>query len=173
MQLHLRLGEAMEMLLPIDPNPCLGELAYHFCQGAPIGDAGRGIRYSIEAGDRAIEVGAFEEAAELYQRGLDVLNELSPTDIERLAELRSKLDLAIELIKASRPVQPTAVSRLTPRELEVLGLIARGRSNKEIARHLHLAEKTVKAHVSSVLGKLGVADRTQAAVLAVRQSLDR
>jgi predicted ATPase len=64
MQLHLRLGEAMEMLLPIDPNPCLGELAYHFCQGAPIGDAGRGIRYSIEAGDRAIEVGAFEEAAD-------------------------------------------------------------------------------------------------------------
>jgi DNA-binding NarL/FixJ family response regulator len=58
---------------------------------------------------------------------------------------------------------------LTSREREVLEQIAGGRSNKEIARLLHVSEKTVKTHVSAVLAKLGVADRTQAALLAVRE----
>ena len=57
---------------------------------------------------------------------------------------------------------------LTGREREVLAELAQGRSNREIARALHVSEKTVKAHVSSVLAKLGVQDRTQAALLAVR-----
>ena len=61
---------------------------------------------------------------------------------------------------------------LTPRESEVLARIAEGRSNREIARLLGLSEKTVKAHVSSVLAKLGVQDRTQAAVYAVRHQGD-
>jgi DNA-binding NarL/FixJ family response regulator len=61
---------------------------------------------------------------------------------------------------------------LTGREREVLTLIADGRSNREIARHLHVAEKTVKAHVSAVLAKLGVQDRTQAALYAVRHGDD-
>ncbi|HTU73387.1 MAG TPA: response regulator transcription factor [Trebonia sp.] len=61
-----------------------------------------------------------------------------------------------------------SVDALTQREREVLEHITAGRSNREIARELHLSEKTVKAHVSSVLAKLGVQDRTQAAVLAVR-----
>ena len=60
---------------------------------------------------------------------------------------------------------------LTARELEVLRLIAAGRSNKEIARDLSVAEKTVKTHVSNVLSKLGVADRTQAALYAVQHGL--
>ena len=60
---------------------------------------------------------------------------------------------------------------LTPRELDVLTLIARGRSNKVIARELGVAEKTVKTHVSHILAKLGVSDRTQAALYAVKQGL--
>jgi NarL family two-component system response regulator LiaR len=60
---------------------------------------------------------------------------------------------------------------LTPRENEVLRLIARGLSNRLIARELALSEKTVKTHVSAVLAKLGVADRTQAALHAVRAGL--
>ena len=64
-----------------------------------------------------------------------------------------------------------AVDRLTAREREVLIEIGRGRSNREIARALALSEKTVKAHVSAVLAKLGVPDRTQAALLAVRAGL--
>ena len=61
------------------------------------------------------------------------------------------------------------IGALTGREREVLAEIADGRSNREIARRLRVSEKTVKTHVSSVLAKLGVADRTQAALLAVRQ----
>ncbi|MGW8890049.1 response regulator [Streptomyces sp. NPDC055749] len=59
-------------------------------------------------------------------------------------------------------------STLTEREREVLGLIADGRSNREIARALVLSEKTVKTHVSNILMKLDLADRTQAALWAVR-----
>jgi DNA-binding NarL/FixJ family response regulator len=60
------------------------------------------------------------------------------------------------------------LARLTERELDVLRLIAQGRANKEIARDLTLSEKTVKTHVSNILSKLGLSDRTQAALFAVR-----
>ena len=69
-----------------------------------------------------------------------------------------------------RPASPGAgLDALTSREREVLAELTHGRSNREIARALRIAEKTVKTHVSSVLAKLGVQDRTQAALLAVRQ----
>jgi NarL family two-component system response regulator LiaR len=60
---------------------------------------------------------------------------------------------------------------LTARELEVLALVARGRANKAIAFELGCAEKTVKTHVGNILGKLGLSDRTQAALYAVREGL--
>ena len=60
------------------------------------------------------------------------------------------------------------LAELTPREREVLALIGRGYANKRIALELSVAEKTVKTHVSHVLAKLGVADRTQAALYAAR-----
>ena len=61
-----------------------------------------------------------------------------------------------------------ALDTLTSREREVLAELTKGQSNREIARALRVSEKTVKAHVSAVLAKLGVQDRTQAALLAVR-----
>jgi DNA-binding NarL/FixJ family response regulator len=67
-------------------------------------------------------------------------------------------------------VRGSRADTLTAREREVLAGIADGKSNREIARSLRVSEKTVKAHVSAVLAKLGVQDRTQAAVYAVRHS---
>jgi DNA-binding NarL/FixJ family response regulator len=70
----------------------------------------------------------------------------------------------------ARSAAVAGLDALTAREREVLAQVAEGRSNREIARLLHMSEKTVKTHVSSVLAKLGVADRTQAALYAVRNS---
>jgi len=67
--------------------------------------------------------------------------------------------------------RPAAEEALTAREREVLQLIARGLPNKLIARDLEIAEKTVKTHVSSILSKLGLTDRTQAALYAVRHGM--
>jgi NarL family two-component system response regulator LiaR len=72
---------------------------------------------------------------------------------------------------ASRLLEELTTDPLTPREREVLALIGRGMANKVIARELAVSEKTVKAHVSSILAKLGVSDRTQAALYAVRAGL--
>lgn len=66
---------------------------------------------------------------------------------------------------------PSQIDSLTARERSVLGLLAEGQSNKQIARNLGLTAGTVKGYVSQVLEKLGVADRTQAALLAHREGL--
>ncbi len=66
---------------------------------------------------------------------------------------------------------PESPETLTAREIEVLRRLARGRANKEIARELHLGEQTVKTHVSSILGKLGMQSRTQAALYATKIGL--
>jgi DNA-binding NarL/FixJ family response regulator len=79
-------------------------------------------------------------------------------------------EAAALLLRSGGTRVPGGIGALTGREREVLALIADGRSNREIARILRVSEKTVKTHVSSVLAKLGVADRTQAAVLAVRHA---
>lgn len=72
---------------------------------------------------------------------------------------------------ASRLVERMPRPELTGRELEVLELIVSGNSNKEIAAALDVVEGTVRIHVSNVLGKLGVADRTQAAVAALQRGI--
>jgi two-component system, NarL family, response regulator LiaR len=92
---------------------------------------------------------------------------ISPTVATRLVQAIAQ--------RAARP--PIATSPgpelLTRREREVLELITQGYANKRIARELAITEKTVKGHVGRVLAKLGVADRTQAALLAVRDGLVR
>jgi DNA-binding NarL/FixJ family response regulator len=80
----------------------------------------------------------------------------------------AKVVARVARLPAHEPVrrtQPLAVP-LSEREVDVLRLLADGRSNREIAGTLHLAEGTVKNHVTNVLGKLGARDRTQAALRA-------
>ena len=74
---------------------------------------------------------------------------------------------------SSHQTQPASLitSKLTQREIEVLRLIARGLSNTDIADRLFLSDGTVRNHVSSILAKLGVSDRTQAAVIAIQHGL--
>jgi DNA-binding NarL/FixJ family response regulator len=85
---------------------------------------------------------------------------LHPTVVEELVREVSRDD-----------ARPPADNPLTEREREVLVLIARGRANKAIAFELGVAEKTVKTHVSNILAKLNLTDRTQAALYAVREGL--
>lgn len=107
-----------------------------------------------------------------------LLKNAQPEELERAVRAAHAGEAVLDPVVAARLVEALAsggddqpIDRLTPREREVLELIARGYPNKRIARELELAEKTVKTHVGHVLGKLGVTDRTQAAVIAVRAGL--
>jgi DNA-binding NarL/FixJ family response regulator len=74
-------------------------------------------------------------------------------------------------VARDRLAERTTLVDLTPREHEVLTYITRGQSNRDIADQLRIAEKTVRIHVSSVLDKMGVRDRTQAAIYAIQRGL--
>ena len=108
-----------------------------------------------------------------------LLKNSQPAELARAVRAAQAGEAIIDPTAAARLVNalsndrasPTALDQLTKREREVLTLIAQGRANKRIALELGISEKTVKAHVGHVLAKLGVADRTQAAVLAVQHGL--
>ena len=107
-----------------------------------------------------------------------LLKNAEPREVARAVRAAHAEEVLLDPVVAARLVETLATAgadepldRLTPREREVLVLIGRGFPNKRIARELELTEKTVKTHVGHVLAKLGVGDRTQAAVVAVRAGL--
>ena len=107
-----------------------------------------------------------------------LLKNAPPQELARAVRAAHAGQALIDPVVAARLVDSIAaggeeepLDRLTPREREVLVLIGRGFPNKRIAQELRLSEKTVKTHVGHVLAKLGVTDRTQAAVAAVRAGL--
>jgi len=106
-----------------------------------------------------------------------LLKNAEPRELARAVRAAAAGEALIDPAVAARLVATleqgpeTRADRLTPREREVLALVGRGYANKRIAAELGIAEKTVKTHVSHVLAKLGVSDRTQAALYAVREGL--
>jgi DNA-binding NarL/FixJ family response regulator len=109
-----------------------------------------------------------------------LLKDVEPSELARAVRAAKAGEAMLDPAAAARLVDavaqgatpaPATRERLTRREQEVLELIAGGRSNKRIAFELGISEKTVKAHVGRVLAKLGVSDRTEAAVLAVSEGL--
>ena len=113
-----------------------------------------------------------------------LLKDIAPNDLVQavcavyLGQVQLHPDIARKLMSAVAAQEepagsraPTVLGELTERELEVLRLIAEGLSNREIADKLVISDKTVKTHVSSILSKLHLGDRTQAAIYALRHGL--
>jgi len=105
-----------------------------------------------------------------------VLKSAEPREVVRAIRAAHAGEAVIDPKSAARLLDvlanaPQGPNALTPREVEVLAHVCRGQSNKLIARELDLSEKTVKTHVGHILAKLGVTDRTQAALLALREGL--
>jgi NarL family two-component system response regulator LiaR len=107
-----------------------------------------------------------------------LLKDVAPAELANAVRAVARGEAALSSRPAARLLREYAQggpqsspAALTAREQEVLALVGRGLANKQIARELSIAEKTVKTHVSHVLSKLGLADRTQAALYAVRVGL--
>jgi NarL family two-component system response regulator LiaR len=105
-----------------------------------------------------------------------LLKDAAPQELAEAIRAAARGEALMHPAVASKLMQEFArgdhrADELTERELDVLRLLARGLSNKVIARELHVSEKTVKTHVSNILAKLHLADRTQAALYAVRHGL--
>ena len=123
------------------------------------------IALSTFAGDEEIHM-ALEAGALAYLVKTVQPEELVETIRKAAAGQRHvPPDLAARLATRSRR------SQLSPRELEVLKLMIMGKRNREIAQHLDITEGTVKIHVSNVLGKLGVTDRTEAVTQALQRGI--
>ncbi len=171
-------AQAVAMATELDPDVILLDLKLPVMDGVAVlnelRDAGLRARALVltSAADRGLETLAVQAGAAGF-----LYKDVDPDALVRA--LRSVHDghtllapeVAAALLRSSSPAV-RGVGALTGREREVLAQIAQGRSNREIARLLQVSEKTIKTHVSAVLAKLGVQDRTQAALLAVRQ-LDR
>ncbi len=172
-------AEAIELAERLAPDIVLMDLVMPGINGI---EATRQIR-ARDPGTKVIALTSFLED-ELVFPALDagvsgyLMKDLTPPELAQAIRTvhQGKADLHPEVARklldefhAQREVSP--IPDLTQREVEVLALIAKGLTNREIAERLVITQKTVKAHVSSILGKLNLSDRTQAAIFAIKQGL--
>jgi len=174
-------AEAIEQAQRLEPDVILMDLVMPGLDG--IG-AMRQLRVR-SPGSRVIVLTSFledERVLPAVQAGAAgyLLKNVAPAELARAIRAAHAGEAIIDPTAAARLVHAIAddarsrieePERLTRRERDVLELIARGQSNKRIALELGISEKTVKTHVGHLLAKLGVSDRTQAALMAVEEGL--
>jgi DNA-binding NarL/FixJ family response regulator len=169
-------GEAMEVVRELRPDVVLMDLQMPGIDGV------RATREIVAEGLADVLVLTSYSDAERIVGALDagamgyLLKDADPDEVLRgirsVARGESPINprAARELLGARRTT-PAAVAELTPRESEVLVLVRQGLANKQIARRLGISERTVKAHLTSAFQRIGVIDRTQAALWAERNGL--
>ncbi|ACB76649.1 response regulator [Opitutus terrae] len=164
-------AEAIEAYRAHRPDVVVLDLRMHGMSGV---DAIRALR--SEFGNVRVLVysnyAAGEEVYQALKAGASgfVVKEMA---LERLLEAIRKVHAGEQYVppEIAMRMGERLMAQLSPRELDVLKLVAKGRSNKEIAAELHVVEGTAKIHVANILTKLGVSDRTQAIVVAVRRGI--
>lgn len=173
---------AVEMVRQLNPNVVLMDLVMPRLDGV---SATRQVK-SLSTEVKVIALTSFTEDDKVFpaiQAGASsyLLKDVSPDDLVdairavHRGEARLHPDIARKLMEqvAQQTSQPREVQfeDLTDREREVINLVAKGRSNQEIANELVISDKTVKTHVSNILGKLQLEDRTQLAIYAIKKGL--
>jgi DNA-binding NarL/FixJ family response regulator len=173
--------EAIDLVERLKPNLVLMDIKM---PGLPAADAIRVIR-SRHPGIHILVLTSYAEDAqvqEVVSAGAlgYVLKDVAKAELLRamttVARGQPWLHAEVQrslLNRMRKPAELDPIQLLTERERSVLKLLAQGKSNRDIARSLHLTEGTVKGYVSNILAKLKLDDRTQAALLAVRHGLDQ
>ena len=173
---------AVEMVRQLKPDVVLMDLVMPRLDGI---EATRQVK-ALEPGVKVIALTSFTEDEKVFpsiQAGASsyLLKDVSPDDLVDSiravfrGEARLHPDILRKLMQQvavqAPPARQVPVETLTERELDVVRLVAKGWSNHEIAQSLVISEKTVKSHISNILGKLQLDDRTQLAIYAIKNGL--
>jgi NarL family two-component system response regulator LiaR len=175
-------SKAIELAAKLKPDVILMDLVMPGMDGI----SAIGKIKSLGLGSRVIALTSFAEDDKVFpaiQAGASsyLLKDVSPDELVEAihavhrgeARLHPEVmrKLMEQVAQQPRTEGPVKGSQLTTREGEVIRLVAQGKSNREIATVLVISEKTVKAHISNILGKLGLEDRTQMAIHAIKNGL--
>jgi len=173
---------AVELVRQLEPDVVLMDLVMPHLDGIAATQQVKSLRANV----KVIALTSFTEDDKVFpaiQAGASsyLLKDVSPDDLVEAiraayqGEARLHPDIMRRLMEQvasqGKTVRGPTMEALTERELDVVQLVAKGRSNHEIAKELVISEKTVKTHVSNILGKLQLEDRTQLAIYAFKSGL--